>query len=108
PAISAVNTINYYNQVVSKMGERETEAFAMLFMVPGMQHCGGGPGPNSFGQTSDVEGDAQHDVNRAVEQWVESGVAPKQIIATKYKTASPASGVGRTRPLCPYPQVAQW
>jgi feruloyl esterase len=77
-------------------------------MVPGMQHCGGGPGPNSFGQTSEVDSDAQHDINRAVEQWVENGVAPVQIIATKYKTTNPASGVERTRPLCPYPQVAQW
>src|SRR6266403_4295997 len=48
PAISALNTINYYNDVVSKMGARETEAFARLYMVPGMQHCGGGPGTDSF------------------------------------------------------------
>jgi feruloyl esterase len=73
-----------------------------------MQHCGGGPGPSNFGQTSDVESDALHDVNRAVEQWVENGAAPKQIIATKYKGTNAASGVERTRPLCPYPQVAQW
>jgi len=90
------------------MGAKQTDQFVRLFMVPGMQHCGGGPGPNSFGQTSEIDGDAQHDINRAVEQWVENGVAPAQIIATKYKTTNPASGVERTRPLCPYPQVAQW
>src|SRR5467141_2419624 len=50
PAISALNTINYYNDVASKMGGAETEAFARLYMVPGMQHCGGGTGPDSFGQ----------------------------------------------------------
>ena len=107
-AIPPANAIQYYNSVVSKMGAKQTDQFVRLFMVPGMQHCGGGPGPNSFGQTSEVDGDAQHDINRAVEQWVENGVAPAQIIATKYKTANPASGVERTRPLCPYPQVAQW
>src|SRR6266403_1184344 len=48
PAISALNTINYYNDVASKMGARETEAFARLYMVPGMQHCSGGPGTDSF------------------------------------------------------------
>ena len=107
-AIPPQNAIDYYKSVVAKMGAKQVDAFVRLYMVPGMQHCGGGPGPNSFGQTSEVDGDAQHDVNRAVEQWVESGVAPKQIIATKYKGASAASGVERTRPLCPYPQVAQW
>ena len=77
-------------------------------MIPGMQHCGGGPGPNVFGQTSAPEGDAEHDINRAVERWVEQGVAPAQIIATKYKGAGPSSGVARTRPLCPYPRTAQY
>jgi hypothetical protein len=107
-AIPPTNAIEYYRSVVAKMGAKQTDQFVRLFMVPGMQHCGGGPGPNSFGQTSEVDSDAQHDINRAVEQWVENGVAPAQIIATKYKTANPASGVERTRPLCPYPQVAQW
>ena len=107
-AIPPTNAIEYYKSVVSKMGAKQTDSFVRLFMVPGMQHCGGGPGPSNFGQISDVESDAQHDINRAVEHWVEDGVAPKQIVATKYKSASPASGVERTRPLCPYPQVAQW
>ena len=50
-----------------------------------------------------------HDVDAALEAWVEQGAAPDRIIATKYKTgADPASGVLRTRPLCPYPQVARW
>jgi feruloyl esterase len=78
-------------------------------MVPGMQHCGGGPGPNVFGTGSVPLGDAQHDAGRALERWVEDGVAPDQIIATRFKTGTnPASGVVRTRPLCPYPQVAHW
>ena len=45
----------------------------------------------------------------ALEQWVEKGVAPEQMIATKYKVGmNPASGVARTRPLCAYPKVARW
>jgi len=73
-------------------------------MVPGMQHCGGGPGPNSFDTGSVAAGDAQHDVARALEHWVEDGVAPDQIIATKKSSGT----VVRTRPLCPYPQTAHW
>jgi feruloyl esterase len=107
-AIPAMSIINYYWSVSSKMGVKNIDAFARLYMVPGMQHCGGGSGPNSFGQASLIPGDAQHDINVALEHWVENGDAPTQIIATKYKTANPASGVVRTRPLCPYPQVAKW
>ena len=107
-AIPPTNAIEYYKSVVSKMGAKQTDAFVRLYMVPGMQHCGGGPGPSSFGQISEVQGDAQHDINRAVEHWVEDGAAPAEIIAAKFKGAGPASGVVRTRPLCPYPQVAQW
>ena len=107
-AIPPQNAIDYYKSVVAKMGAKQADAFVRLYMVPGMQHCGGGPGPNSFGQVTPAESDAQHDVNRAVERWVEDGAAPTQLIATKYKGPNPESGVERTRPLCPYPQVAQW
>jgi hypothetical protein len=97
-AIPPVNAINYYQSVVAKMGTKNTEPFLRLYMVPGMQHCGGGPGPNVFGG-----------IDAALERWVEEGVAPDQILATKYNSGSdPASGVLRTRPLCAYPKVAQW
>jgi hypothetical protein len=107
-AIPPVATIQYYNRVVSKMGASNTDTFVRLFMVPGMQHCGGGPGPSNFGQTIVMGGDPQHDVNAALERWVEQGTAPEQIIATKFKGASPASGIARTRPLCRYPLVEHW
>lgn len=107
-AIPATNTIDYYRSVMSKMGAADTNQFVRLFMVPGMQHCGGGPGPNSFGQAAVGDGDPQHNVAAALEQWVEHGAAPEQIVATKYKGATPASGVLRTRPLCAYPNVARW
>jgi feruloyl esterase len=64
-----------------------------------MGHCSGGPGPNDFGGSPGVSGDALHDIDAALERWVEEGVAPSQLIATKGQ---------RTRPLCPYPQVATY
>ncbi len=108
-AIPPVNAINYYQSVVAKMGAKNTEPFLRLYMVPGMQHCGGGPGPNSFGAAGVAHADPMHDMDAALERWVEEGVAPDQIIATKYKTGSDsASGIARARPLCAYPKVAQW
>ena len=109
-AISAFNTVNYYNSVTTAMGARDTGQFVRLFMVPGMQHCGGGPGPNSFGQLGPGTAlpDPQHSIYAALEQWVEKGIAPERIVATKYNGADPSAGTKMTRPLCPYPQVAKY
>jgi len=84
PAISALNTVNYYHDVVSKMGARETEAFTRLYMVPGMQHCGGGPGTDSSTGRTGVR-DAQHNMELAVEESAEKGSAPAAIVATRYE-----------------------
>jgi hypothetical protein len=73
-----------------------------------MQHCSGGAGPDSFGQGGASAKDAQHDVELAVEEWVEKGIAPISVIATKYESGGPAKGVKITRPLCPYPQIAKY
>jgi feruloyl esterase len=67
-----------------------TNDFFRLFMVPGMQHCSGGPGPNIF------------DMLPALEKWVEEGEAPTRVIASHLTNGV----VDRTRPLCVYPQVA--
>src|SRR5262249_20421765 len=48
PDISPLNSIDYYDRVVAELGSKKTDSFFRLFMVPGMQHCSGGPGPNSF------------------------------------------------------------
>ncbi len=107
-AISPVNSIDYYKSVVAKMGQHDADSFVELFMVPGMQHCGGGPGPNVFIQPP-PQHDPERDIETALERWVENGVAPKKLIATKFKDdAHPASGAVRTRPLCPYPQIAKY
>jgi feruloyl esterase len=108
-AIPGLATVNYYKSVMAKMGAGKTAGFVRLYMVPGMQHCGGGDGPSNFGQSGVGAGDAQHDIGIALERWVEEGRAPAEIIASKYKSgANPVSGVERTRPLCAYPQVAKW
>ncbi len=109
-AIPAPNTIDYYNSVAAKMGQGHTDSFVRLFLAPGMQHCGGGPGPSSFGQGGgDGAADSGHNIYTALEQWVEKGVAPSSIIATKYvDDGNPSKGVKMTRPLCPYPQIAKY
>lgn len=89
--IAPENSINYYQSVLETMGPKQYD-FIRLFMAPGMQHCGGGPGPNQFHAMA------------ALERWVEAGVAPDQIIS--YHVSD--NRVDMTRPLCPYPQVAQW
>lgn len=108
-AISPLNSINYYNSVVEKMGKPQADSFVRLYMVPGMQHCGGGPGPDVFGQfgISPVH-DPQHNLYMALEQWVETGVAPTSLIASKVEGMGPAAKVKMTRPLCPYPQEAKY
>ncbi len=99
PDISPLNTIRYYEDVVSKIqgqrsreeGLRATSEFFRLFMVPGMQHCSGGPGATTF------------DMVTALEDWVERGKAPEVIPASR------TNGAGvRTRPLCLYPLVATY
>lgn len=89
PDISPLNTIEYYQQVVKTVG-KDTPDFVRLFMVPGMQHCVGGPGATAF------------DGVTALEHWVEDHVAPERILASRVVDGI----VERTRPLCPYPQVA--
>jgi hypothetical protein len=108
-ALPPVNTINYFQSVVAKMGQRDSGSFIRLFMVPGMQHCGAGPGPNTFGAfVSNTQSDPQHDMTLALERWVEEGAAPDQIIASKRQGLDPKSAIVRARPLCAYPQVARY
>jgi feruloyl esterase len=88
-AISPENSINYYSSVLNKMGTKQ-EGWYRLFMVPGMAHCGNGPGPNQFNYMG------------AMERWRESSVAPEQMTASHVAN----NRVDMTRPLCPFPQVA--
>ena len=90
--ISPRMTVGYYAGVLDAMGKDQVDNAVRLFMVPGMGHCRGGDGPSSF------------DMLAALEQWREQGEAPAQILASKVTDGR----VTRTRPLCPYPQVARY
>ena len=91
--MTAHNAVNYYQSVIAEQGSvAETAEFYRLFMAPGMAHCRGGPGPDQFDAVS------------AIEQWVEQGVAPDQLVASKVTDGE----VERSRPLCPFPQVARY
>ena len=90
-AISPGNTINYYESVLKKMGGKQ-EDFVRLYMAPGMQHCGGGPGPNQINYMA------------IMERWRESNQTPASIEA--YHVAN--NRVDMTRPLCAYPQIATY
>ena len=89
---SAASTINYYKSVLDRTGSTRSQEWIRLFLAPGMGHCGGGEGPNAF------------DAVTAIEQWVERGKAPTAITASHRTDGK----VDRTRPLCPYPQVAKY
>lgn len=108
PAITSLNTITYYESVIKKTGQKNVEAFVRLYMAPGMQHCEGGPGPDSFGQTVEPGvTDPQRSMDLALEQWVEKGTAPATIIASKFE-GNDRTHAKMTRPLCPYPQAAKY
>jgi TonB family protein len=109
-ALPPQGAINYFNSVQAALGSAQSAGFMRLYMVPGMQHCAGGPGATSFGQFG-VLSDAQHDLRAALEQWVEKGLAPDTIIATKFLSDvdhSQGVNVKMTRLLCPYPQSARY
>src|SRR5215475_11795686 len=90
-AISPGNTVNYYNSVLAKMGAKQ-DNWIRLFMIPGMGHCRGGVGPSQVNYMG------------ALERWRESGIGPDQMQAFHVTN----NNVDMARPLCPYPQVAQY
>ena len=90
--ISPLASVNFYKSMPGAVGDATVSSSMRLFMVPGMGHCGGGEGPNTF------------DMMVPLEQWVEKGQAPTRITASH----STNGKIDRTRPLCPYPQVARY
>jgi feruloyl esterase len=90
--VPPMNIVKYYNSVVTPLGPSLANEAIRLFMVPGMGHCGGGEGTSSFDPMS------------AMEQWAERAKASALITASHVTNGL----VDRTRPLCPYPQVAKY
>ena len=92
PQVSPAHSLVYYDRVLKTVGKDRAANSIELFMIPGMNHCAGGPGTDTF------------DKVKVMEQWVEQGKKPTQIIASHLTNGK----VDRTRPLCPYPQVARY
>ena len=92
PQVTPYNTINFFQRVVAAQGGAGVGTSIQLYMVPGMNHCTGGPGPDTFNKLE------------AVESWIKTGVAPARIEASHQVNGV----VDRTRPLCPFGQVARW
>jgi hypothetical protein len=87
--IPAENTVAFYNDLTKHLGAKKSAEGTRLFMIPGMGHCAGGPGPFMFNAISTVD------------QWVETGRAPERIVVS-----NPPNAPARTRPICPWPQQA--
>jgi len=93
PQVPTLNTIKYYASVVKGLGGGDKAADRVrLFLAPGMGHCGGGEGPSVFDKVGPLE------------RWVEQGKAPDVLPASHVTDGK----VDRTRPLCPFPQVARY
>ena len=93
PSIPASQSIAFYRELAGQQqGVDRTQQNVRLFLVPGMHHCSGGPGPDRF------------DTLSALEAWVEHGKAPEVIQAS----TRPESPVQHRLPLCPYPQQARY
>lgn len=117
PVGTPTEAINYYDDVRRHM-KRPVDPFLRLYMVPGMDHCAGGPGAANFGSaTRDMEPpvrDAKHDMLRALEAWVEQKQPPRELIATRFADEASAGlpphkrPIAYQRPVCPWPQKIEY
>jgi len=101
PDIAPLSTPDYYEKVSAKLGRQDTDQFMRVYMVPGMLHCGGGSGATVLGSVPGSGADPKRGILAVLENWVEKGAAPAEIIATK-------AGTTATRPVCAYPKAARY
>jgi feruloyl esterase len=92
PQVTPYNTVEFFQRVLAVQGGAGVGTSVQLYMVPGMNHCAGGPGTDTF------------DKMGAMERWMATGSAPARIEAAHLTNGV----VDRTRPLCPFGQVATW
>jgi feruloyl esterase len=110
--VAPAQPLAFYDKLGKQFGgTKKEQEFARLFMAPGVMHCGGGDGPSAFnsangGTRVTPAGRPEEDLFAAMIRWVEDGVAPTQVVATKYVDGTPAKGIAMKRPLCAYPQKA--
>jgi feruloyl esterase len=91
PALNPLATIRYYEDVMQRDPRASDDV--RLFMLPGVLHCGGGPGPDRFDKIDPIV------------EWVEHGTAPAAIVVTREAAADQRA---RSRPLCAYPARATY
>jgi len=92
PQVTSDNTIRYHRMVLDKVGKQADGKSIELFMIPGMYHCQGGPGTDTWDKAA------------VLDAWVTTGKAPDRIVSSHLTDGR----VDRTRPLCPFPKVAKW
>ncbi len=100
----------YHRHAREQGGIARTRSFARMFLAPGMMHCGGGTGPDSFNVSLGApqlppSGDASHDLFAALIDWREQGKAPDRVIATRHAAPGDPT-IAMQRPICAYPQRA--
>lgn len=111
PLVPYQDALHYYERVIQDQGGlAQTQDFFRFFLVPGMGHCGGGPGLNDIGLggVQNVWQDSEHDVLSALVEWVEHGTAPEKIIATAFKDSFAPNGISFQRPIYPYPKFPEY
>lgn len=101
-AIGALDSIDYFERIAA--GGGDVEDFARLFLLPGVGHCAGGPGPGEFGQLADIplrpDASPENDLLLALAHWSETGTAPDAVIGR--------TGASGERPICAYPNIARY
>jgi Tannase and feruloyl esterase len=90
--VPPLEVVNYYNNVVKTLGAGPAMSAVRLYMIPGMNHCGGGEGTDHF------------DLFPALQTWVEENQAPSHLVAARIENGK----LVRTRPLCAYPEIAKY
>jgi len=105
--ISPYASLDFYQQIVAKLGQAKTDAFLKLYMLPGINHCAGGPGAGNFGAAGPASApDARHDITIALDEWVKEKKAPDYFVATHLDEQTKMAT--RTRRICPWPQMAKY
>ena len=96
--VPAPDAINYYERVIKAQGGlKQTQSFFRFYLIPGMAHCGGGPGITEFG----------HKLNTMMD-WVEKGIAPDKIVVTALNCCDTINRIRFNRPIYPYPKFPDY
>jgi feruloyl esterase len=105
------DAVNYYERVINlQKGVKQTQEFFRYFLIPGMAHCGNGPGISNCGQglSTDRTLDAEHDMLTALIEWTEKGKAPERFMGSAYQDVNGKKELRAQRPIFPYPMFPDY